>query len=527
MGIPQAIDPNTKDYVFGHYARIQVEVDLLHTLHPKLLIEREGYSFEVLVSYENVPKFCSHCHFIGHLVGECKTLKRIQELSNTSSLPKDHPPKRTSKKYAQVVVTDQKNTPQVVASLKDQIIQATVHTTTFIPPHTAPSGSLVAPTTSNVVQLSKPFASQNASVYTATSSKSGESLVPCSLIPENKDRSHSPHPLTPTSSPFTQNSPTPYLDRSLSDSTTKSVSLTDENWDGKPLPQFRNQCISTSSFGRSPVASLTQHYTRARHNKFSPLSEHLFDDDGDGETWTHSSDENSSENNEEFNDSIGCYSPAGSNHFIAVHNPPKLNVNEALNWATMADDPTIQSWEALADEHFAEALTKNNKVDTPVHGIQLQHLDNKCIQLEMNDRSSVLEQDFPPLQKSHFSIGTSHSPDSSPFIPTYLSSSPTNDASHSSNVSKSSGSVYAPSPIMTRAQRKKQSNALSITKQQKLKKAANRETKALSRLSKSKNSVHTSPLDPDEVQWHICLKDIKQRVVDAKKAATTSSKTVL
>lgn len=97
VGIPQAIDLNTKDFVFGHYARIQVEVDLLHTLHPKLLIEREGYSFEVLVSYENVPKFYSHCHFIGHLVGECNSVKRIQETTTktaSSKLPSTNYPSK-------------------------------------------------------------------------------------------------------------------------------------------------------------------------------------------------------------------------------------------------------------------------------------------------------------------------------------------------------------------------------------------------------------------------------------------------
>ena len=73
-------------------------MDLLHALHPKLLIEREGYSFEVLVSYENIPKFCSHCHFIGHLVGECNSLRRIQQITTKTSLSKEahtlKPPKK-------------------------------------------------------------------------------------------------------------------------------------------------------------------------------------------------------------------------------------------------------------------------------------------------------------------------------------------------------------------------------------------------------------------------------------------------
>lgn len=78
-GTPKAIDPSTMAFVFGHYARIQVKIDLLQTLPPRLLVEREGYSFKVPVSYESLPKFCNHCHIIGHLVGECRALQKIQE----------------------------------------------------------------------------------------------------------------------------------------------------------------------------------------------------------------------------------------------------------------------------------------------------------------------------------------------------------------------------------------------------------------------------------------------------------------
>lgn len=98
MGIPQAIDPNTKDFVFSHFARIQVEVDLLHTLHQKLLIEGESYSFKVLVTYESIPKLCMHCHIIGHLMGECRSLKKIKGKASKYVILKDTVPKNSSKK---------------------------------------------------------------------------------------------------------------------------------------------------------------------------------------------------------------------------------------------------------------------------------------------------------------------------------------------------------------------------------------------------------------------------------------------
>lgn len=40
VGIPKVIDPSTMAYAYGHFARIQVEVDLLHNLLNRLLVER-------------------------------------------------------------------------------------------------------------------------------------------------------------------------------------------------------------------------------------------------------------------------------------------------------------------------------------------------------------------------------------------------------------------------------------------------------------------------------------------------------
>ena len=241
-------------------------------------------------------------------------------------------------------------------------------------------------------------------------------------------------------------------------------------------------------------------YKKRFHNQFDPLSH--WEGDGEGEHWDifgETDDEIEESHNDDNHQKV--HTSFGS-HKEMMLEAPSLKVSDALNWGNMAEDEPFQSWEAKADSAFEAATNGDNA--------QL------CCLLGEDNRSSVLEQDSPPPQKNHLSIGTSLSPNSSPFVPTYISSSPTYEASHNSIASKSSNSVYAPSPIMTRAQRKNKSNALSITKQQKLKKAANRESKALSRISKSKFSVHTSPLDPDEVQWQICLKDIKQIEDDAK-----------
>lgn len=91
----------------------------------------------------------------------------------------------------------------------------------------------------------------------------------------------------------------------------------------------------------------------------------------------------------------------------------------------------------------------------------------------------------------------------------------------STNLSSQGGSVYASSPVQTRAQRKKKATTISLNKQQKIQKAANREARALPRFLKSKKATSNPSLDPDEVQWHICLNDIIKRKKEAKAATST------
>lgn len=47
-------DRATRDGLFGHYARILVEVDL-SDIPTSILVEREGYSFSIGIHYENLP----------------------------------------------------------------------------------------------------------------------------------------------------------------------------------------------------------------------------------------------------------------------------------------------------------------------------------------------------------------------------------------------------------------------------------------------------------------------------------------
>jgi hypothetical protein len=71
IGTPLSIDRATQSCLFGHYARILVDVGLSDTLFESMIVERDGYAFPVIVEYERKPDFCSHCKMIGHSIQQC------------------------------------------------------------------------------------------------------------------------------------------------------------------------------------------------------------------------------------------------------------------------------------------------------------------------------------------------------------------------------------------------------------------------------------------------------------------------
>ncbi|KAM7464466.1 hypothetical protein LguiA_032587 [Lonicera macranthoides] len=211
--------------------------------------------------------------------------------------------------------------------------------------------------------------------------------------------------------------------------------------------------------------------------------------------------------------------PAGH---LAVHRPPYLNVEEALNWGNMADEEPFPSWETRADLAFEAAIAGNNNND-------------ECIQLLQNVRSPNLNQHFPPLGDSipptsihqknphsaphqHFSHTQSiHSSPCGNFLNiSFFTSQP---SINSTNKSGSHASEHIPSPIRTRAQRKKGgTTTLPLHTQKKMSKAAKREANALSKLSKP--STTNSRHDPDEHQFQVLLADQKKREDNATTNAT-------
>ena len=61
-------------FLFGHYARILVDVDLSKRIFEEVMVERERYAFYVTIVYERLPEFSSNCYTIGHSVALCNKL---------------------------------------------------------------------------------------------------------------------------------------------------------------------------------------------------------------------------------------------------------------------------------------------------------------------------------------------------------------------------------------------------------------------------------------------------------------------
>jgi len=74
VGTPLLIDNVTRNRLYGHYARILVDLDLSKSIFCEVMVEREGYAFPVAIEYEGLPDFCTHCKSIGHNITSCRWL---------------------------------------------------------------------------------------------------------------------------------------------------------------------------------------------------------------------------------------------------------------------------------------------------------------------------------------------------------------------------------------------------------------------------------------------------------------------
>jgi len=57
---PLLIYNATKNMLFGHYARLLVDLDLSRNIFYEIMVEQAGYTFPVEIEYKGLPNFCMH-----------------------------------------------------------------------------------------------------------------------------------------------------------------------------------------------------------------------------------------------------------------------------------------------------------------------------------------------------------------------------------------------------------------------------------------------------------------------------------
>lgn len=124
IGLLLQVDPMPLNKDYCMYARVQVEIDLQYSLPPKILGEGKNHSFEVSVSYENLPDFCTHYITIGHFVGDCRALKRVQDEASKANLQKEPPQKNNQRKHHVYVPKNKSNLAKEVNAGRSNILTA-------------------------------------------------------------------------------------------------------------------------------------------------------------------------------------------------------------------------------------------------------------------------------------------------------------------------------------------------------------------------------------------------------------------
>jgi len=88
VGTPLVPDNATLKRLFGHYARILVDIDFSKRIFHEIIVEREGASYPVKVVYERIPDFCSHCQALGHDVTNFRWLYPRKDVMSKEKVAK-------------------------------------------------------------------------------------------------------------------------------------------------------------------------------------------------------------------------------------------------------------------------------------------------------------------------------------------------------------------------------------------------------------------------------------------------------
>lgn len=66
-----SIDEHIKNRSIPNYASICIEMDVLKEKLDMIVLEMGDQEVNQKIFYENIPKYCSHCHHMRHNVQEC------------------------------------------------------------------------------------------------------------------------------------------------------------------------------------------------------------------------------------------------------------------------------------------------------------------------------------------------------------------------------------------------------------------------------------------------------------------------
>ncbi|KAM1514066.1 hypothetical protein ACFX11_025890 [Malus domestica] len=87
VGTPLQLDRATKERLYGYYARVLVDVDLACDLPHSIMVERDSHGFPVDIIYENLPPKCSHCGVVGHLLANCRYVRKEYHPIHVTTTP--------------------------------------------------------------------------------------------------------------------------------------------------------------------------------------------------------------------------------------------------------------------------------------------------------------------------------------------------------------------------------------------------------------------------------------------------------
>ena len=118
IGTLLLIDNVTRNRLYGHYARILVDLDLSKKIFYEVMVEREGFAFPVSIEYEGLPDFCTHCHSIGYNINSCRRLHPLRAKTHEQPIDVGKKTIDNRKQLVQKQTWKSKDNPEGIGSSK-------------------------------------------------------------------------------------------------------------------------------------------------------------------------------------------------------------------------------------------------------------------------------------------------------------------------------------------------------------------------------------------------------------------------